>query len=211
MLFKKETTWIIVSIIFLSGCSSSSSPIQAPKFPGYLNNYDIDNRRAGKNAFSSLVLEKNEFSDYVGFSLPKNVELTFEEEWRNRNKYNFKFDMYRESKADEVLIGASVTYFGDNWKFAKSLKIKVGNVVFDVPQAGNPYRKVISGPTVQEMLPVAFTPEQILVLGEVLNGKDIKIRVLDESYTDVTLKQKELNGLKLLLQAYRYLKHNDLA
>jgi outer membrane murein-binding lipoprotein Lpp len=214
---KSYLSVLIVSALLISGCSStnqdaaksdteqSNSEISA----NWLNTKNDAIQAEGKAAFESLIPDYDEFENTGYFDLPKSLEVKIV-----FGKIVTRFSLLAiDSKGPfRFYPSATVVYTGKDWLFIDSLYLKFGDEVKEFISEGQ-LRDVLSGANVSEIVPILFNSEEsVLFLSKVFNVDSVGVRfgARKVGADDRNLTELELNSLKTVLLAYRYMHQNDL-
>jgi hypothetical protein len=102
-------------------------------------------------------------------------------------------------------------YYGDDWKFYKSIMFKFGDEVREFRSSETPLREVESG-YVLEIVNYFLTTEDVDFLSKVFTFGEPELRINKDSglYTEMKLSAVELNNLKKVLLAYKYIVNSKI-
>ena len=188
--------------ISLSGCGGTTSPIsQTPK--SWLGDWNAQKSSEAKSAFNGFKKYEDSFEGETYLDLPDN-ELSPVGD----GKPFFRWSIYSgiESTQNEFVPLVAVAYLGEDWQFYDTLKIKFGEDVREFTMLGDPYREADGG-YVNEILTFTLTKEEAEFLSQVftLGNPEIRLGGSAAIITDVQLSKIELDNLKKVLLAYKYI------
>lgn len=216
---KAKLLLLAVLTLFVSSCSNAeqTSPElsdQKPQEVSETNWLDQSNdpiHSEGRNAFSSLLPSYDEFAKTGYYNLPKALEFKPKKNMINLEPVlvgNFEDGIDGSYEFSPQL---SVMWFGDDWKFIRSIYFKFDSEVKEFESFGQK-RDVLSAGMVLEFAPVLFKDkEDILFMSKIFETNNISIRVGgDKIIKDRALTQLEIDAIKRILLAYRYMYQNNL-
>jgi hypothetical protein len=207
----RKSAILLISMLFLSGCSADSVQDQSKEIvaKNWLDEKSDAIEEEGKAAFKSLVPSYDEFENTGYFNLPKSLKPKIE-----FGKIVIHYSLVATDEMDTFRFYpmALVSFLGEDWLFIDSLYLKFGD---DVKQFTSkaPYREVLSGANVAEIAAIRFDSEAfVLFLSKVFNVDSVSVRFGGGKVGigDRVLTEVEMNGLKTVLLAYRYMYQNDL-
>ena len=221
---KKLSIMVLIATLIISGCSNSAentsgSDNQQSKEVVSKNWLDAKSdaiEAEGKAAFESLVPDYDEFEDTGYYSGPKNELPELNAKLTNGYSITFTTSLVSadaREETDDFLFHPMifVSYVGKKWAFIESIYLKIGEDPKEFKFAITPIRRVLN-PLVAELAPVYISDEDINFLSKIFNYNEVQIRYYDTEQVidDTSLSIVELNLLKKILIAYRYMYQNKL-
>ncbi len=213
---KTYLTWLAVSALLLSGCSSNKSAEESDTgesvsqiSTNWLETKSDEITAEGKAAFESLIPDYDEFENTGYFNLPKSLNVK-----PVIGKIVTQFYLLAiDSKGPfRFYPAAMVVYTSKDWLFIDSLYLKFGDEVKEFISEDQ-WRDVLSNASVSEIVPIDFNSEEsVLFLSKVFDVDSVGVRFGSRNVgpDDRNLTELELKGLKTVLLAYRYMHQNDL-
>lgn len=213
---KTYLTWLAVSALLLSGCSSNKSAEESDTgesvsqiSTNWLETKSDEITAEGKAAFESLIPSYDEFENTGYFNLPKTLEPT---PALGKIFINFYLVAVDSKGPFRFNPAAMIGYGGKDWLFIDSLYLKFGDEVKEFVSLDQ-WRDVISGGYVSEIVPIDFNDQDsVLFLSKAFNVDSVGVRFGSRKVGpgDRSLTELELTGLKTILLAYRYMHQNNL-
>ena len=220
---KSRLSVIAISALLISGCSSTNQ--NAAKSDTEQSNSEISTnwlntksdaiQTEGKAAFESLIPSYDEFEDTGYYSGPKNELPELSTKLTNGYSITFTTSLVSASGgvSDDFLFHPMflASYVGKEWAFIESIYLKIGEDPKEFKLAMSPIRRVMSS-LVGEIVVVYISDEDINFLSKIFNNNEVQIRYYDTKRVidDTNLSTLELELLKKILIAYRYMYQNDL-
>lgn len=197
-------------LMFTTSCSEKSSGDKEanPKYE-FLNQSNAKLDIGDKEAYQSLKLKVDDFSGVKQLKLPDDLHMSAE-----TSKYNsYSLWISLSSNGDPYTPILNLLYWGDEFQQTSSLQIKVGETIVDLVPGTKPKQEVIRGATSVGVLEQNFfflDESTVDLLGGMTNNKPLKFRVINSNYTDFVPTTREIEGLRTILLAYRYMYQHDL-
>jgi hypothetical protein len=202
---------IILMSLFLVGCSSNNnldnteSPDKTTK--SWIQIWDGQSENEAEAAYRSFSKSSDEFTKQYTLDLPDS-----EKSQPKREKTNLNFNLYSDKDSNFAFLPTiTLIYYGDDWKFYKSIMFKFGNEVREFRSSETPLREVESG-YVLEIVNYFLTTEDVDFLSKVFTFGEPELRINKDSglYTEMKLSAVELNNLKKVLLAYKYIVNSKI-
>ena len=209
---------LVLSIaLLISGCGNlpqaKNSPDEQQEVNVVQNWLNISSdaiESRGKAAYDSLVPDYDAFVNTAYLNLPQKLQveprvggpdIEFSLIGTDGEDGRFKFNPT-----------VFISYGGKDWLFIESLYLKFGTEVQEFISEDQA-REVINGYTV-ELIPIIIDSEEsVLFLSKVFEADSVEARFggsKQPGADDRVLTQKEIQGLKIVLLAYRYMYQNGL-
>jgi hypothetical protein len=199
----------------VAGCSSENSStngvvveestLQTPK--SWLDDWSTEASSEARQAFDLFKDSKDAFEGDAYFDLPdKELSPVVQK------KPFFRFNLYSgESTQDMYLPLLLIGYIGEDWQFYNGLKIKFGDNVREFKMLNDPDRSVDSG-FISEVLSFSLSKQDAEFLSQVftVGNPDVRLSGTKEIITDVQFSTIELENLKKVLLAYKYIVNSDI-
>jgi hypothetical protein len=216
-LVKKYFSFFLVIAIGLSvaGCGSDNSSsnganaeesaVQTPK--SWLDEWDATASLEAQQAFDTFEYAKDSFEGESFLDLPKKELSPITE-----NKPVFRFSLFSGPTTQNVYLPLFiVAYLGDDWQFYDGLKIKFGDDVREFEMLNDPNRDATGG-SISEILSFLISKEDAKFLSQVftLGNPEIRLSGSKQFITDVQFSTIELENLKKVLLAYKYIVNSDI-
>lgn len=192
--------------LFLVACSSSNkldngeSSKEVTK--SWIQQWDIQSKTEAEVAFKSFSKSSDGFTKQYTLDLPDS-----ETSKPDKGKPNFTFNLYSDKLTNFTYLPTIyLSYFGDDWKFYKSVMFKFGEDVREFNSTQPSLRDVKTG-YVLEILDFFTTAEDVDFLSKVFTFGQPELRINQDNglFTDVQLSEIQLNNLKKVLLAYKYI------
>ena len=188
-----------------NGASAEESAVQTPN--SWLDDWDATASLEAKQAFDTFEYAKDSFEGEYFLDLPKKELSPITE-----NKPVFRFSIFGGPSTQNVYLPLLiVAYLGDDWQFYDGLKIKFGDDVREFEMLNNPSRDTVSS-SVSEILSFTLSKEDAKFLSQVftLGNPEIRLSGSKQFITDVQFSTIELENLKKVLRAYKYIVNSDI-
>ena len=188
-----------------SGASTEESSVQTTKT--WLDDWSPDASLEAKKAFDSFSYAKDSFEGESFYDLPKKelspVAI---------NKPFFRFNIFSGPSTQDVYLPLLIVgYLGEDWQFYDGLKIKFGDNVREFKMLNDPAREASDG-SISEILSFLISKEDVKFLSQVftLGNPEIRLSGSKQFITDVQFSSIELENLKKVLLAYKYIVNSDV-
>ena len=188
-----------------NGASTEESSVQTPK--PWLDDWSEEASLEAKQAFDSFTYAKDSFEGESFYDLPKKELSPITE-----NKPVFRFSIFGGPSTQNVYLPLFiVAYLGDDWQFYDGLKIKFGDDVREFEMLNDPSRDTV-GSSVSEILSFTLSKEDAMFLSQVftIGNPEIRLSGSKQFITDVQFSTIELENLKKVLLAYKYIVNSDI-
>ena len=188
-----------------NGASAEESSIQAPK--SWLDDWSAEAALEAQQAFDSFKYSKDSFEGESFLDLPDKDLSQFKP-----NKPVFRFSLFGGPSTQDVYLPLLlVGYFGEDWQFYDGLKIKFGDNVREFTFLNDPDRES-SGGVISEVLSFLISKDDAKFLSQVftLGNPEIRLSGSKQITTDVQFSTIELENLKKVLLAYKYIVNSDV-
>jgi hypothetical protein len=208
----------VMFIIFLSllaGCSNQSTVSPEEKVESsetingtaeFLNSWSSKDQELAKIAYESLTPDFDDFTKeyYLNDENNKFKPLL------GKDSQYFQFLLYKE-KNNSYAPKVFVIYLAKDWLFQKSIYFKIGEEVIEIFPTQSPQTEVQDAGYVSEIFDVDLGDKDVEFLSKVFQNGNLEIRVQGtNSYEETKLSELELESLKRILLAYKYVKKNNL-
>lgn len=213
---------IAISALLVSGCGDSPNSLgtngqesKTEASTSWLDERSAQTEIEDKKAFESLLSGVDEFVNIGMYLLPTDLQFTDQEVTLNPISFLTNLSSTEEDGSWSFYPVFEVNYLGKDWAFINSLYLKFDSSVREFSRYGDDSSStVVSGGlrermwfhfkdfTDIEFLTKIFTASSIkLRVGQGINGS----RVADRELTEI-----EKARIKTILQAYRYMKNENL-
>jgi hypothetical protein len=188
-----------------NGASAEESSIQTPK--SWLDDWSAEAALEAQQAFDSFTYAKDSFEGESFLDLPDKDLSQFKP-----NKPVFRFSLFSGPSTQDVYLPLLlVGYIGEDWQFYNGLKIKFGDNVREFTFLNDPDRES-SGGVISEVLSFLISKDDAKFLSQVftLGNPEIRLSGSKQITTDVQFSTIELENLKKVLLAYKYIVNSDV-
>ncbi len=188
-----------------NGANAEESAVQTPK--SWLDEWDATASLEAQQAFDTFEYAKDSFEGESFLDLPKKELSPITE-----NKPVFRFSLFSGPTTQNVYLPLFiVAYLGDDWQFYDGLKIKFGDDVREFKMLNDPSRDTV-GSSVSEILSFTLSKEDAKFLSQIfsLGNPEIRLSGSKQFITDVQFSTIELENLKKVLLAYKYIVNSDI-
>ena len=188
-----------------NGANAEESSVQTPK--PWLDDWSAEASLEAKQAFDSFKYAKDSFEGESFLDLPKKElsPITI-------NKPIFRLNIFSGPSTQDVYLPLLiVAYLGEDWQFYDGLKMKFGDNVREFKMLNDPDRDA-SGGSISEILSFLISKEDAKFLSQVftLGNPEIRLSGSKQFFTDVQFSTIELENLKKVLLAYKYIVNSDI-
>ncbi len=205
------TALIIVMSLFLVGCGSNSNSDNAESegksTKTWIQIWDAQSENEAEAAYRSFSKSSDGFEKQYYLDLPDS-----ETSEPKLGKTTLLFNLYSDKLSNFTFIPAIfLGYSGDDWKFYESIMFKFGEEVREFKSSQPPLREVEGG-YVMEILSYFTTAEDVDFLSKVFTFGEPELRINSDNglYTEMKLSAVELNNLKKVLLAYKYIVNSKI-
>ena len=185
--------------------NTEDSLVQTPK--SWLDDWSPEASLEAKQAFDSFTYAKDSFEGESFFDLPRKELSPIKV-----NKPIFRFNIFSGPSTQDVYLPLLiVAYLGEDWQFYDGLKIKFGDNVREFTMLNDPDRDP-SGGSISEILSFLISKEDAKFLSQVftLGNPEIRLSGSKQIFTDVQFSTIELENLKKVLLAYKYIVNSEI-
>jgi hypothetical protein len=188
-----------------NGANAEESSVQTPK--PWLDDWSAEASLEAQQAFDSFKYTKDSFEGESFLDLPKKElsPITI-------NKPIFRLNIFSGPSTQDVYLPLLiVAYLGEDWQFYDGLKMKFGDNVREFKMLNDPDRDA-SGGSISEILSFLISKEDAKFLSQVftLGNPEIRLSGSKQFFTDVQFSTIELENLKKVLLAYKYIVNSDI-
>jgi hypothetical protein len=211
----------LITLALLASCSTNTeiresatgNPVEANEsVEGFLSNSDSAAQAKDLKAFSSLVVEKDDFTSETYWNLPKNLEVKLD--LKDMFLFDFNICQMGTCSKDKPELGLNIYYAAKDWLFIESAIFKLGDNTLEItPSQVSTARETLSAGYVFEAMSIGFQDREIEFFSKVFDDNLIKVRINGSGVKaeETELNALEIKGLKKLLLAYRHMMREGIS